>query len=94
MNEKCTERLSENVAMLCLDKQYDKIDNHALYVLTDLMREYALEIGTEIKKNAELSNRHQPNLIDALVVAREYGDKKEFQIEFIENKEFSFLPYK
>jgi len=28
------------------------------------------------------------------VVAREYGDNKKFQMEFIDSKEFSFLPYK
>jgi hypothetical protein len=61
-----TKRLSENVGMICLDKQYDKIENLALFTLTDLMKEYALEIGREIKGNAEVGGRSEANLIDGL----------------------------
>lgn len=43
--------------MICLDRHFDKIENTALYVLTDIMKEYALEIAKEIKTNAEVGGR-------------------------------------
>ena len=72
-----TKRISENVGMICMDKQYDKIENLALYTLTDMMKEYALEIGKEVKINAEVGGRCEANLIDALNASYEYGYKKE-----------------
>jgi len=63
--------------MICLDRQYDKIENIALYVLTDIMKEYALEIGREIKLNAEVGGRSQANLIDGLNASYEYGYTKD-----------------
>jgi hypothetical protein len=63
--------------MICLDRQYDKIENIALYVLTDIMKEYALEIGREIKLNAEIGGRSQANLIDGLNASYEYGYTKD-----------------
>ena len=70
------------------------MENHALFILTDLMKEYALEIGQEVKKNAELCGRSQPNLIDALVAAEEYQEGKDSQIEFMRNNRLSLVPYK
>ena len=63
--------------MICLDKQYDKIENLALYTLTDIMKEFALEIGREIKLNSEVGARSEVNLIDALNASYEYGYTKE-----------------
>jgi hypothetical protein len=63
--------------MICLDRQFDKIESSALYVLTDIMKEYALEIAKEIKTNAEVGGRSQPNLIDALNAGFDYGSTKQ-----------------
>ena len=43
--------------MVCLDNNFDKIESSALYVLTDIMKEYALEIAKEIKVNSEVGGR-------------------------------------
>lgn len=94
VSDKITQRMSENIALILYDKQYDKIENHALFVLTDLVKEYALEIGHEVKKNSELSWRSQPNLIDAMITAEEYGETKEKQIKFIKNNDLTLTPYK
>lgn len=56
-NEIVSQRLSENVGMICLDFQFDKIESAALHVLTDIMHDYALEIAQEIKQNAENGGR-------------------------------------
>tara|TARA_B110000305_G_C19293247_1_gene565257 strand:- start:679 stop:870 length:192 start_codon:yes stop_codon:yes gene_type:complete len=63
--------------MICLDKQFDKIDSSALSILTDVMRQYALEIGQDMKNNAEIGMRSEPNLIDALNTSYDYGYTKE-----------------
>ena len=94
VSDRITQRLSENIALMLYDKQYDKMENHALFVLTDLMKEYALEIGQEVKKNAELCGRAQPNLIDALVAAEEYKEGKESQMQFMDSNGLSLIPYK
>lgn len=57
LNDIIQQRLSENVGLLCLDYQFDKIESTALYVLTDIMKDYALEIAQEIKANAENGGR-------------------------------------
>ncbi len=46
-------------------------------MLTDLVQEFALEIGQEIKTNAEVGGRSQPNLVDALNASHEYGYDKQ-----------------
>ena len=45
VSDKITQRMSENIALILYDKQFDKIENNALFVMTDLIKEYALEIG-------------------------------------------------
>ena len=57
-------------------KQFDKIESSALHVLTDIMKEYALQIAKEIKSNAEVGGRSQPNLIDTLNASFDYGYDK------------------
>jgi hypothetical protein len=94
VSDKVTQRLSENVGMICLDKQYDKIENTALYTLTDIMKEFALEIGREMKMNSEVGGRSEVNMIDALNASYEYGYTKELQMDHIKNNKLSFLPYK
>ena len=57
VSDAATQRLSENVGLICLDNGYDKIESMALNVLTDIMKEYALDIGLSIKQNAEYGYR-------------------------------------
>jgi histone H3/H4 len=77
MNDKITQRLSENIGMVCLDQDYEKIESTALHVLTDLVKEFALEISKEIKYNAELAGRSEPNMIDTLNASYDYGYNKQ-----------------
>ena len=72
--------------MICLDRDYDKIESNALHVLTDLVKEYALEISKEIKQNAELAGRSEPNLIDSLNAAYDFGYNKQAQQEYMNKK--------
>ena len=66
--------------MICLDNQFDKIESTALYALTDVMNEFALEIASEMRHTSEgghLRGRPYPNLIDALDASYDFGyDKK------------------
>lgn len=48
-----------------------------MYTLTDIMKEFALEVGREIKQNSEVGGRAESNLIDALHASYEYGYTKE-----------------
>ena len=56
------------------------------------MKEYALEIAKEIKWNAEVGSRAQPNLIDALNASYDYGYTKEAQIEHMRKARLNFVP--
>ena len=58
------------------------------------MKEYALEIGREIKLNAEVGGRSEANLIDALNASYDYGYTKESHLDHIKNNKLSFVPYK
>lgn len=49
VSDTLSQRLSENVGLVCLDKHFDKIETMALNVLTDIMREYALDLASSIK---------------------------------------------
>jgi len=80
--------------MICLDKQYDKIENLALYTLTDLMQEYALEIGREIKTNSENGGRSEANLIDGLNAAHDLGYNQQQQMKHMSTNQLTLLPYK
>ena len=43
--------------MVAMDHQYEQIEDTAMNVLTDLMKDVALELGTEIKRNSEIGMR-------------------------------------
>ena len=58
------------------------------------MQEFALEIGREIKSNAEVGGRSQPNLVDGLNAAYEYGYTKKAQMDYMKSTKLSFVPYK
>lgn len=50
-----------------MDNKYDKIDSNALHVLTDLVEEFALEIGKEIKIMQKLEEElNQILLMDSM----------------------------
>jgi hypothetical protein len=36
-----------------IDRNYEHVDNHALFALTSIMKEYLLEIGSEMKSVCE-----------------------------------------
>ena len=45
------------------------------------MEDYAKEIGSQIKTNAEVAGRARPNLMDAMLTADEYGVGKDVQMK-------------
>ena len=66
-------QLSQNIALLLVDKNFENADNLALFALTSIMKEYLVEIGTEMKGICEAQGRTEANLIDALNAAYDYG---------------------
>jgi hypothetical protein len=74
------------VALVCLDRNFDKCENVALYALTDILKEcknigftltVMMEVGKEIKGYTELTGRTDSNMIDALNAMYNYGMTKE-----------------
>ncbi len=65
------------MALLALDHHFDSVEDSALHVLTDLAKEMVQELGSEIKRNAEIGMRSEPNLIDALNATVEHGFRQE-----------------
>ena len=59
--------------MILVDRNYENADNHALFALTSIMKEYLVEIGTEMKSISEAQGRTEVSLIDALNTAYDYG---------------------
>jgi|LauGreDrversion4_2_1035121.scaffolds.fasta_scaffold710860_1 hypothetical protein len=49
VSDRLDNQLSQSIALILLDKNYEQIESNALYALTHLMKDYLLEIGTEIK---------------------------------------------
>ena len=85
-------QLSQNLALLLVDKNFDSIENQALYALTSLMKDYMLEVGQEIKQTTEIQGRTESSLIDELNVAYDYGmDQNELQRQ-MESPELSLVP--
>ena len=54
-----------------------------MFALSSLLGDYAKEIGQQIKANAEVSGRANPNLLDAMLAAEEYGMTKETQFKHL-----------
>ena len=38
---------------MLIDRNYEHVDNHTLFALTSIMKEYLLEIGSEMKSVCE-----------------------------------------
>lgn len=63
-----------------------------MYALTHLMKDYLLEIGQEIKQNAELQGRTEANLIDFLNTAYDYGATQDAFEDHFKNGELTLAP--
>ena len=63
-----------------------------MYSLTALMKDYLLEIGKEIKSTCEIQGRTDPNMIDMLNVAYDYGLTQNDLQTHIQDNEFSLVP--
>ncbi|TNV77590.1 hypothetical protein FGO68_gene10207 [Halteria grandinella] len=85
-------QLHENVALLCLDKNFVTAENTALYALSDLLKTYIQEVGKEIKGYTELNGRTDSNMIDALNAMFNYDMNKQKMQEHIKSKELTYSP--
>lgn len=83
------------MALLLVDKNFESVENQALYALSALMKDYMLEIGKEVKSTCEIQGRTESTLIDVLNVAYDYDMNQEVLQQHIEeNRELSLLPSK
>jgi hypothetical protein len=92
VSDRLDNQLSQSVALILLDKNYEQVESNALYALTHLMKDYLLEIGTEIKQNAELQGRTEANLCDFLNTAYDYGATQETLQEHFKKGELTLIP--
>ena len=58
---------------MLVDKNFESMENQALYAMSSLMKDFLFEIGNEIKATCEIQGRTEANLIDCLSVAHDYG---------------------
>ena len=49
ISDRLDNQLCQSIALMLLDKNNEKIESNALHALTHLMKDYLLEIGSEIK---------------------------------------------
>ena len=61
------------MALVLVDKNYESMENQALYALSSIMKDYMLEIGKEMKTTSEMQGRTEVTMIDALNAAYDYG---------------------
>ena len=54
MQDRLDAQLSQNLALLLVDKNFESVENQALYALSALMKDYLVEIGREIKSTCEI----------------------------------------
>ena len=87
--ERLESKLSQNVALLLVDKNYESIENQAHFALTSLMKEFLVEIGKEIKNTSEMQGRTDANLIDGLNTAFDYDMSQENIRDYIEREKTS-----
>ena len=92
--------MQENVALMCLDKNFLTAENIALYTLSDILKECkhriislffvdVQDVGKDIKAYTELNGRTDSNMIDALNAMYERGMTKAKLIEHMNSKELS-----
>lgn len=92
MSDRLDARLSQNLALLLVDKNFESVENQALYSLSSLMKDYLLEIGKEIKSTSEIQGRTESTLIDSLNVAYDYGMQQRDIESHIEQNELTLAP--
>ena len=73
MQDRLDAQLSQNLALVLIDKNFESVENQALYALSALMKDYLIEIGKELKSTSEIQGRTESTLIDTLNVAYDYG---------------------
>ena len=91
--------MQENVALMCLDKNFLTAENIALYTLSDILKECKglfnqfyldmQDVGKDIKAYTELNGRTDSNMIDALNAMFERDMTKAKLIEHMNSKELS-----
>ena len=54
VSDRLDSQLSKNLAIILLDKNFESIENQAMFALTSLMKDYLIEIGNEIKETSEI----------------------------------------
>jgi|LauGreDrversion4_2_1035121.scaffolds.fasta_scaffold503341_2 hypothetical protein len=91
--------MQENVALMCLDKNFLTAENIALYTLSDILKECKdlfnqfyldmQDVGKDIKAYTELNGRTDSNMIDALNAMYERDMTKAKLIEHMNSKELS-----
>ena len=54
VSDRLDSQLSKNLAIILLDKNFESIENQAMFALTSLMKDYLIEIGKEIKETSEI----------------------------------------
>ena len=87
-------KLSENIALLCLSKNFHSADNHSIHVLTDLLKDCnsinwridIQEMGKEIKSFTELNGRSDSNLFDGLNALYQYEVKQKNLVDHFDAK--------
>jgi hypothetical protein len=79
----------ENVALMCLDKNFETAENTALFTLSDLLKDFMQEIGKEIKAYTEMNGRTDSNMIDALQAMYNYDMTKDKLGKHMQSKELT-----
>lgn len=75
-----------------MDKNFESIENQALFALSALMKDYLLEIGKEIKATSEIQGRTDSTMIDTLNVAYDYGLTQNDLKQHMEENELTLVP--
>ena len=92
ISDRLDTQLSQNLALILLDKNYESCESHALYALTAIMKDYLQEIGKEIKQNAEMQGRAEPNLCDMLAACYDYGHDQKQLVQHMKAQELTLEP--
>lgn len=56
-----------------MDKNYESIENQALYAMSSVIKDFLVEFGKEMKTTSEMQGRTEVTMIDAVNSAYDYG---------------------
>ena len=84
--------MAQNVALVLVDKNYENVENQALFALSSIMKDYLLEFGKEMKTTCEMQGRTEVTMIDSLNAAYEYGVGQQEMVDHLAAKELTMLP--